>query len=82
MKESCRDLNHIRNILIDVLTPLVLLPLPLTGRYTVLPYSLVIALMLFTGSGVVLPNWFHQISLMVCNKKYLYVYMNPPRNPY
>ena len=33
MKESCRDLNHIRNILIDVLTPLVLLPLPLTGRY-------------------------------------------------
>ena len=69
MKECCPDLNHIRNILIVVLTQLVLLPLPLTGRYTVLPYSLVIALMLFTGPSVVLPNWFHQISRMVCNKK-------------
>ena len=39
MKEFCRDLNHIRDILIVVLTPLVLLPLPLTGWYTVLPYE-------------------------------------------
>ena len=31
MKEFCRDLNHIRNILIVVLTPLLLLPLPLAG---------------------------------------------------